>query len=442
MTDDPGHALVILEDILVGSDVLQSCIMIFQQGIHFQTNQLVQTHLKDRSGLTFCKIKGRSGFLRGLVLEANAFGSACHQAGFGLFDILAATEDFDDQVNDIGGAHETFLDFLFLQFLGKKLLVLAGGQVILKIKEIFNNILESQGFRTSVGDGQHVHAESIFQTCFLIEKCQQIVHICLFLQFQNDTNPFLGGLVGNIDNVCCLLTFHKSIDIIEKFADIGADHCVRNLGDDKAKLAAFVLLNLNAAPKLDLTAAGFVNIQQFVFIRYNTAGRKIRSLDVLHQVSGGQFVILHVGFDGIDDFAEIMRRGTCHHADSDTVRTVDKEIRQTDRKNSWLFLCLVKVWHEVYNILVKIRQENFLSDFLETGFGITHGGGTITFDGAEIAVAVYKRHAFLKILSHHNKGIVNGAVTMGMILTHGIADDTGAFTVWLVIADSQFIHII
>ena len=355
MTDDPGHALMILKDILVGSDILQSSIMIFQQGIHFQTDQLVQTHLEDCSGLTFCKIKGRSGSFRGLALEANAFGSACHQAGFGLFDILAATQDFDDQVNDIGGTHETFLDFLFLQFLGKKLLVLAGGQVILKIKEIFNNILETQGFRTSVGDGQHVHAESIFQTCFLIEKCQQIVHICLFLQFQNDTNPFLGGLVGNIDNVCCLLTFHKSIDIIEKFADIGADHCVRNLGDDKAKLAAFVLLNLNAAPKLDLTAAGFVNIQQFVFIRYNTAGRKIRSLDVLHQVSGGQFVILHVGFDGIDDFAEIMRRGTCHHTDSDTVRTVDKEIRKTDRKNSWLFLCLVKVWHEVYNILVKIR---------------------------------------------------------------------------------------
>ena len=109
------------------------------------------------------------------------------------------------------------------------------------------------------------------------------------------------------------------------------------------------------APKFDLAAAGFVNIQQFVFIRYNTAGRKIRSLDVLHQISGGQFVIFHVGFDSIDDFAEIMRRGTCHHADSDTVRTVDKEIRQTDRKNSWLFLCLVKVWHEVYNILVKIR---------------------------------------------------------------------------------------
>ena len=137
-----------------------------------------------------------------------------------------------------------------------------------------------------------------------------------------------------------------------------------------------------------------------------------------------------------------MWRGTCHHADSDTVRTVDKEIRQTDRKNGWLFLCLVKVRHEVYNILVQIRKKNFLSDFLETGFSVTHGGGTITFDGAEIAVAVYQGHTLLKFLSHNNKGIVNGAVTVGMILTHGIADDTGAFTVWLVVSDSQFIHII
>jgi len=31
---------------------------------------------------------------------------------------------------------------------------------------------------------------------------------------------------------------------------------------------------------------------------------------------------------------------------------------------------------------------------------------------------------------------------MGMIFTHGIADDTRTFTVWSVITDSQFIHII
>ena len=261
MTDDPGHALMVLKDILEGSDILQSSIMIFQQGIHFQTDQLVQTHLEDCSGLTFCKIKGRSGSFRGLALEANAFGSACHQAGFGLFDILAATQDFDDQVNDIGGTHETFLDFLFLQFLGKKLLVFASGQIVLEIKEIFNNALEPKRLRSAICNRQHIHAESIFQTCLLIEKCQQIVHVCLFLQFQNDTNSFLGGLIGNIDDVRCLLAFYKGINIIEKFADIGTDHCIRNLGDDKAKLAAFVLLNLNTTPKLDLAAAGFVNIQ-------------------------------------------------------------------------------------------------------------------------------------------------------------------------------------
>ena len=91
MTDDPGHALVILQDILVGSDILQSSIMIFQQGIHFQTNQLVQTHFKDGSCLTLCKIKRSSSLFGGFALKADAFCLSGHQAGFGLLNILAAT---------------------------------------------------------------------------------------------------------------------------------------------------------------------------------------------------------------------------------------------------------------------------------------------------------------------------------------------------------------
>ena len=61
--------LMILKDILVGSDILQSSIMIFQQGIHFQTDQLVQTHLEDCSGLTFCKIKAEAAFSEALLLK-------------------------------------------------------------------------------------------------------------------------------------------------------------------------------------------------------------------------------------------------------------------------------------------------------------------------------------------------------------------------------------
>ena len=55
---------------------------------------------------------------------------------------------------------------------------------------------------------------------------------------------------------------------------------------------------------------------------------------------------------------------------------------------------------------------------------------------------VNKCHALLKILCHDHQRIVNGAVAVGMVFTHGIADNTGAFTVRPVVADAQFVHIV
>ena len=57
-------------------------------------------------------------------------------------------------------------------------------------------------------------------------------------------------------------------------------------------------------------------------------------------------------------------------------------------------------------------------------------------------MAVYQDLAFLKILGHHHQCLVNRAVAVWMIFTHGISHNTGAFTVGSVITDSKLIHII
>ena len=57
-------------------------------------------------------------------------------------------------------------------------------------------------------------------------------------------------------------------------------------------------------------------------------------------------------------------------------------------------------------------------------------------------MAVDQRHPFFKFLGHHHQGFIDGTVPVGMIFTHGVTYNTGAFPVRPVIADAQFMHII
>ena len=45
-----------------------------------------------------------------------------------------------------------------------------------------------------------------------------------------------------------------------------------------------------------------------------------------------------------------------------------------------------------------------------------------------------------EILRHTHHGLINGGITVGVIFTHGIADDTGGFTIALVRVQIHFVH--
>ncbi len=150
----------------------------------------------------------------------------------------------------------------------------------------------------------------------------------------------------------------------------------------------------------------------------------------------------HIGFYGVNDLVQVMGRGAGSHTYGDTLGTVYQEVRNLHRKYRGLLFRLVKVWHKVHHIFVEIPQKRFLRHLLQTRLSITHGSGAVTFDIAEIAVAIYKGHPFLEILAHDHQCVVDGTVSMGVVFTHGISHDTGALPVRPVIANAQFMHIV
>ena len=66
------------------------------------------------------------------------------------------------------------------------------------------------------------------------------------------------------------------------------------------------------------------------------------------------------------------------------------------------FLRLLEVGHKIHHVLVQVPQKSLLGYFLKPGFRVTHGGGSVPLDIAEIAVAVYQGQALFKILAHNH----------------------------------------
>ena len=76
---------------------------------------------------------------------------------------------------------------------------------------------------------------------------------------------------------------------------------------------------------------------------------------------------------------------------------------------------------------INIRQ-HFYRDLTESRLRISHGSSTIAVDGSKVSVAVYEHITHRPSLGHIYQSTVDGTVSVRMIFTHGIADDTGGLS--------------
>ena len=137
-----------------------------------------------------------------------------------------------------------------------------------------------------------------------------------------------------------------------------------------------------------------------------------------------------------------MCRDTCRHTDCDSFRTIDQKVRHTHRKHKRFLLRLIKVRTKINDILIQIGQTYFLREFRKARLCITHRSSSVSLNGSKVTVSVHKNLSLLKLLRHYYKRIIDGTVSMRMIFTHRISDDTCALTIRLIITDTKLVHII
>ena len=118
---------------------------------------------------------------------------------------------------------------------------------------------------------------------------------------------------------------------------------------------------------------------------------------------------------------------------------VDDEVGDARGEDGGLEGGLVVVGGEVDGVGVDVG-EHFAGDAGEAGLGVTHGGGWVAVDGAEVALAVYEGVAEGEGLREADHGVVDGGVAVGVVVAHDVADDLGGLGVLLVELEAHLLH--
>ena len=126
---------------------------------------------------------------------------------------------------------------------------------------------------------------------------------------------------------------------------------------------------------------------------------------------------------GRDDLTEVVRRHVGRHADRDAARAVDQQVGQCRGEDLGLGADPVVGRAEVGHVLVEAfgHQHRGLR---EAGLGVAHRRRRVVVaERAEVAVPVDQRDAHRERLGHPNQGVVDGAVTVRVEVTHDVTHD-------------------
>ena len=290
----------------------------------------------------------------------------------------------------------------------------------------------------ALGDGHHVHAEGDLQVGILVQVVQHLLGIRVLLQLDDGAHAVAVGLVADVVDAA-QLGFLFLGELKDLFQHRGLVDRVGDLIDDDQLAASGAVLDLYLRADGELAAAGLVALADFLVVHQHAAGGEVRAGKVLHQLIQGDLRILDLGDDGADGFAQVVGRDIRGQADSDARCAVHQQIGEACGQHVRLFEGIVEIEAERHGVLLDVPQHQ-QGQGRHAGFGVSHGGGAVAVDGAEVAVAVHHRAAHGEILSHAHHRVIHGGVAVRMVLTQAVAHDTGTLAVRLVRGGAQLHH--
>src|SRR5262249_43244995 len=132
---------------------------------------------------------------------------------------------------------------------------------------------------------------------------------------------------------------------------------IRNFGDDDGLAIFGEVLDRSLGAHHEASAASAVGFENPGSAVDDSGGREIWALDELQNFRQLCVRIVNERDGGVDDLRQIVRRNLRGHADGDSVRSVDQQVRNTRGKNIRLNFTAVIVRMKVDSLFVEIFKQ-------------------------------------------------------------------------------------
>jgi hypothetical protein len=298
-----------------------------------------------------------------------------------------------------------------------------------EVDEQLAHVEQPEHTRALVDDRQHDHAEAVLQLGVLVQVVQDHLRRLALAHIHDDAHAVAVALVAHVDDALDALLVAELGDLLDQVRLVDL---IRDLGDDDRFLVALAGLDLGARAHDHLAAAGAIRVLDPRAAADEAGGREVGPVDARHHAFQSlvrcQVLVLDQEHEPVDHLAQIVRRDVGGHADRDTGRAVDEQVRQHRRQHDRLGRAVVVRRLEVDRLLLDVRHHRS-ADARQPALGVAHRGGGIAVDGAEVSLAVDERRAHVPVLRHAHERVVDRAFAVGVIVAHHFAGDLRALLV-------------
>jgi hypothetical protein len=306
-----------------------------------------------------------------------------------------------------------------------------------EIEKLAQKRLEAEDSRLPVDDGEHDDAETRLHLRVGVELVQDHLRDGVPLQVHDDPHAVPVRFIPQVGDAFDLFEAHQGGDLLDETRFV---HLIGQLRDNDAlSLGAAVFFHRRPGPQLDDPSSGPVGFVNTAATVNEARCREVRSGYDGADIIDADFRVVDHGQETVDDLAQVVGWYVGRHSHGDPRSPVDEKVGKGGRQYSRLLRGAVEVVGKIHRFLVDIDQE--LSGKLHhTALGVTVGGGRIAVDGTEVALTVDQRVAQVPGLGHAHQGVIDGGVSVGMILLQHLSDDTGALAVSLVALQTFPLH--
>ncbi len=349
--DDLHLQLLAFQDCPEAFDQLDGLAVLLFDLLPFQSGQALQAHVQD-----------------GLCLE---FGELelLHQTVLRGLHIARRLDELDDRIDVVQSDDESFQDMRALLRLIQLELRASHHHGIAMGNEVLHDLLQREDLRPAVHQRQHDHAKGCLQLRVLVQIVQDHFRIRVTAEVDDDAQTVAVRFVPDVGDV---LEFFLVDHVRDLFDQVRLVHLIRNLRDNNALPVVLSGFDGCAGAHHDASASGGVcAFDPFVAVD-DAARRKIRRLHELHQALVVQTIVLDQRDAPVDDFSDVVRGDVGGHADGDSARAVDQQVRHHGRQHQWFAQRVIKIRSKIDGVLVEV-PEHLLRKAFEAGFGVPHG---------------------------------------------------------------------